>query len=55
LQRYDLERDEALRKWNAACWGAEIKNEPVKPSNGRPAKQTMTAWDIMRNHKKANG
>jgi hypothetical protein len=55
LQKYDLERDESQRKFQAAMWGVELKDGPTKtpksvPSNGQ--KQTMTAQDIMRNYKK---
>ena len=55
LQKYDLERDELQRKWQAAIWGAEFKDSAWKkpkpsPANGR--KQTMTAQDIMRNYGK---
>ena len=52
LQKYDAERDESQRKWNAAIMGAEIKDGPSKskPTNGR--QQKMTAKDIMRNYGK---
>jgi len=53
--KLDLERDEAQRKFMAALWGVELKDNPAKqqkssPSNGQ--KHTMTQQDIMRNYKK---
>jgi hypothetical protein len=55
LQKYDLERDEAQRKFHAAVMGAEFKDSHAKiprssPSNGQ--KQSMTAEDIMQNYGK---
>jgi hypothetical protein len=51
--KFDLERDEAQRKFLAALWGVELKDAPAKTfksesSDGK--RRTMTAKDIMRNY-----
>jgi len=55
LQKFDLERDEAQRKFHAAVMGAELKDDT--PKTGKPAwsngqKRTMTQQDIMQNYRK---
>ena len=55
LQRFDLEREEAQRKFHAAVMGAELKDDAPKSSktassNGQ--KRTMTQEDIMQNYRK---
>jgi hypothetical protein len=54
LQKYDAERDELQRKWQAAMWGAEIKDTSQQhgPSQANGRKQTLTQQDIMRNYAK---
>lgn len=53
--KLDLERDEAQRKFMAAMWGVELKDNPSQghkptPTDGR--KRTMTKDDIMGNYGK---
>jgi hypothetical protein len=55
LQRFDLEREEAQRKFHAAVMGAELKDDAPrigKPASTNGQKRTMTQQDIMRNYDK---
>lgn len=51
--KFDLERDEVQRKFIAAMWGVELKdNTKPKPSSSNGRKKTLTQQDLMRNYRK---
>jgi hypothetical protein len=54
-RQFDVDRDDAARKFQAAMWGVKLEDSPSKtpkpsPPNGQ--KKTMTQEDIMRNYRK---